>query len=66
MTRKDYIAIAAALHAVCRELYADADRKAGHAHVLYVEAIADVMAADNSRFDRERFTAAAGVLEVVS
>jgi len=55
MSRKDYIAIAAAIRSI------DADYKGIHAIVCseIAEQIADVFAADNSRFDRERFLAAA-------
>ena len=59
MTRKDYIAIAHALHAAGRHAYKHADTRgkswaAFHfAHAR--EFLADALALDNPRFDRERF-----------
>lgn len=60
MTRKDYVAVSAALKRV-RELHATiADAKDRHA--WYCSGLADVFAADNPRgFDRERFLLACGV-----
>lgn len=57
MTRKDYVALAAALQAA--RPYVMADRATVHA--AYVAEVADVLAADNPRFDRAQFYAAAGV-----
>ena len=55
MTRKDYVAIAAAIK--------DTPNNCGTETMRYriAFAIADVMARDNPRFDRARFLAAAGV-----
>ena len=50
MTRKDYVNLAAALSVF----------PTSAVHRAYVEAIADVLAADNPRFDRDRFYKAAG------
>jgi len=63
MTRKDYILIAAALRDVllidCPSVeYLNGARAA---HVSAAERLADVLARDNGRFDRERFLKAAGV-----
>jgi len=52
MTRKDYIATASILASVRDEMYLDV-------HGKLCEAFANVMAADNPRFDRERFYSAA-------
>ena len=57
MTRKDYVAIAAALNAVNDP----ADGNWAAAVSAVAEAIADTMAADNPRFDRKRFLDACGV-----
>lgn len=59
MSRKDYIALAAALRATGRALDADADQRAAYAHAQYVSAVADVLQRDNSAFDRDRFLRAA-------
>lgn len=57
MTRKDYILIAAALKEA-------RDTIASEYHLGYKQAaycLADALARDNPRFDRERFLKAAGV-----
>ena len=56
MTRKDYVALAAALR-----LANQITDNQGWDDRTYVSAIANVLAADNPRFDRARFYAAAGV-----
>jgi hypothetical protein len=59
MTRKDYTALAAALANV-RPIHGEDARF--HAQFnLDAHAVADVLAADNARFDRARFLAACGV-----
>ena len=65
MTRKDYVAIAAAI-ALTRDYIArtepeenQIDMRDGAA--LAAEHIANVMAQDNPRFDRQRFLKACGV-----
>ena len=55
MTRKDYVAIAAAIKTADR--YDDGEQIAA----AIVQNIAGVMAADNPRFDRARFLKACGV-----
>lgn len=55
MTRKDYVALAEAFRAVTTEPWTDGE----DTWVRCLEAVADVLAADNPRFDRERFLAAA-------
>lgn len=66
MTRKDYVAIAAALLKV-RDSNSgsspDGHFEAGWetAHYFSVLTVADTLAADNPRFDRGRFYAAAGI-----
>lgn len=61
MTRKDYVAIAAAL----RQFYMDDERESIHTASGAVEYvahnIANVMARDNPRFDRQRFLRACGI-----
>ena len=62
MTRKDYVAIAAALNAARphdfqREI--DLGRKEGWSAAVHL--VAGTMAADNPRFDRARFLKACGV-----
>lgn len=55
MTRKDYVVIAAALnHASGGNKYAENER------LVCCSKIADVLQADNPRFDRNRFLVAAG------
>jgi len=58
MTRRDYVAIAAALAAE-RACWTKADGI--FALTSAANRIADVMSRDNPRFDRERFLAACGV-----
>jgi hypothetical protein len=59
MTRKDYDAIAAVLAAERQQVTMRAARQA----VMNItRALADVMAAENPRFDRERFMRAAGMV----
>jgi len=58
MTKKDYVALAAALN-LGRFDGMDSVRTAIHAD--YVARIANVLAQDNPSFDRARFLAAAGV-----
>lgn len=58
MTKKDYIAIAAAIR---EQVDADAN-KGGHSITRAIaDRIADACARDNARFDRGRFLAACGV-----
>lgn len=65
MTRKDYVAIAAAIKAARADIVSKepeasrADMKDGAS--LAAEHIADVMKRDNPHFDRARFLAACGV-----
>jgi hypothetical protein len=65
MTKKDYIAIAAAIKAARADVttkeprYSQRDMLDGIS--LAVEHVADVFAADNPRFDRARFLAACDV-----
>jgi hypothetical protein len=61
MTRKDYILLAAALRST-RDSYAPHwDANLFRACTDHAKAVADVLARDNARFDRQRFLAAAGV-----
>jgi hypothetical protein len=60
MTRKDYVAIAAALNA-CRYHPDDGAETDWACCDIHARAIADVMARDNPRFDRARFLKACGV-----
>lgn len=59
MTRKDYVAIAAALKAISAEYAHSVDYEQGVGAAVI--AVADVMARDNPRFDRGRFLKACGV-----
>lgn len=60
MTRKDYAAIAAAL-AEAREIAGQTQGSVGRIGVaIATQQVAEVLAADNPRFDRARFLAAAG------
>lgn len=58
MSRKDYVAIAAAF----KQQVGDWPANGTHWHSLkaVAEAVADAMKQDNSRFDRARFLAACG------
>ncbi|CAN5521286.1 hypothetical protein BH24ACT5_BH24ACT5_00240 [soil metagenome] len=66
MSRRDYVAIAGKL--AWALAYADGastegERAAAHAAVaVAIHGIADVFAADNARFDRSRFVAAAAAV----
>ena len=63
MTRKDYELIAKAIAAGAAEVRQRASRPAGRqpsnseVQMILVNAIADALAEDNSRFDHSRFTA---------
>lgn len=63
MTRKDYIRIAAALNGRTKHNATDETYREGwHAATsACAHALADTLAQDNPRFDRERFLKAAGV-----
>ena len=64
MTRKDYVAIAAALKGARLEghgLNSASIKYIGEQWKLCAEHVAATMAADNPRFDRARFLAACGV-----
>ena len=61
MTRKDYVAIAAALHRTGMAVNIGGKKTAEYAIRLAATDIAATMAADNPRFDRARFLAACGV-----
>jgi len=64
MTRKDYVAIAAALKGARLEghgLNSASTRYISEQWALCVGHVAGVMANDNPRFDRARFLAACGV-----
>jgi hypothetical protein len=60
MTRKDYVLLAEALNAAFSRSTADKADKADGIARAAIE-LADALAADNPRFDRERFLKAAGV-----
>ena len=60
MTRKDYILIAAALRDA-RTYAAQHPEQFADVGVTIVHTLADRLANDNPRFDRERFLKAAGV-----
>ena len=60
MTRKHYVAIAAAFD-YQRQTVADMGKQAQQAVTDCAVAVANVMAADNARFDRARFLKACGV-----
>ena len=63
MTRKDYVLIAAALAAAARNVTA-AGMTDHTAHTVWQECaatVADALAQDNPRFDRERFLTACEV-----
>lgn len=57
MTRKDYVMLAAAIKA------ASAAPGFPERNAFVTHAIADALAQDNPRFDRERFLKAAGVTQ---
>ncbi len=60
MTRKDYILIAAAIKAAATE-YPDERPDAKQQQEDVAFSIAEALASDNPRFDRERFLKACGV-----
>jgi len=60
VTIKDYVLIAAALNSA-RPQFLEEPPTCDEQHALDVLAIADALARDNPRFDRERFLKAAGV-----
>jgi hypothetical protein len=60
MTRKDYILLAEAIAGTAPKGELNRNAAAIYRHGL-VRGIADALAADNPRFDRERFLKAAGV-----
>lgn len=62
MTRKDYIAIAAAIQrARSASNYRETQEAMLEMHTGCAHSIADALALDNPRFDRERFLKACGV-----
>jgi len=61
MTRKDYIAIAAAIHRTGMAINIGGKKSAEYAHRLLAIDIAATMAQDNPRFDRARFLKACGI-----
>lgn len=61
MTRKDYVAIAAAIHRTGMAVNIGQKKSAEYALKLAATDIAATMANDNPRFDRERFLKACGV-----
>lgn len=61
MTRKDYVAIAAAIHRTGMTVCIGQPKAAEYALRLVATDIAATMAADNPRFDRARFLKACGV-----
>lgn len=61
MTRKDYNALAASLKEIAVEIECTGTRHAWSAFIATVDAVADALAAENGRFDRERFMDAAGI-----
>jgi hypothetical protein len=61
MTRKDYVAIAGALHRSGMAVGIWPKKTAEYAIGLVATDIAATMAADNPRFDRARFLKACGV-----
>ena len=63
MTRKDYVAIAAAFHRTGMAVNIGKRKTAEYAIRLAAIDVAATMAHDNPRFDRERFLKACGVAE---
>ncbi|HQR20098.1 MAG TPA: hypothetical protein PKV98_04485 [Burkholderiaceae bacterium] len=63
MSKKDYVAIAAALKDLRDGRDAGGDQQAVYGIEIAAEAIADVCEANNLRFDRNRFLAACGVAQ---
>jgi hypothetical protein len=61
MTRKDYVAIAAAIHRTGMAVTIGEKKTAEYAIRLAAFDIAATMANDNPRFDRARFLKACGV-----
>ena len=61
MTRKDYIAIAAAIHRTGMAVNIGKKKSAEHAVRLAAIDLAATLAQDNPSFDRARFLAACGV-----
>lgn len=65
MTRKDYVALAAAFkraHALVDVMYDHPYSQTAHVAIdTAIEEVADTLAADNPRFDMERFLTASGV-----
>lgn len=61
MTRKDYVAIAAAIHRTGMAITIGPKKSAEYTLKLAASDIAATMANDNPRFDRERFLKACGV-----
>lgn len=64
MTRKDYVAVAAAIRNAATRTVGNDDYDVYNELVSLswaAQYIADVMAKDNPRFDRDRFMAATGV-----
>ncbi len=64
MTRKDYVAIAAAFYSraeMARSIQGAASRLTHYREIA--DSVADVMGCDNPRFDRARFLRACGVYD---
>lgn len=62
MTRKDYVMLAAALKSVQPQSFLVNEPWAHIAqHMRDVEALADALASDNPRFERQRFLTACGM-----
>lgn len=59
MSRKDYVAIAKAIDETL--FTCEQDSAEAMAVTLLATKLADIMSADNARFDREKFLTAAGV-----
>jgi hypothetical protein len=55
MTKKDYVALARMLHDTYPSLVTQPDVTAWKLHRTITVAIADLLAQDNPRFDRDRF-----------